>query len=95
MKHENILIRPVVTEKSTLLRDKQNKYTFLVHKDSNKLLVLDALKKMFNVTPLEVRMMNVRGKLKKVRYKYGFTSSYKKAIITLKKGDKIPIFEGA
>jgi large subunit ribosomal protein L23 len=95
MKHSIVLIRPVVTEKSTMLRDKGNKYTFIVHKDSNKMAVLDALKKMFNVTPLYVRIMNIKGKRKKVRYKYGYTASYKKAIITLKKGDKIPIFEGA
>ena len=95
MKHENVLIRPIVTEKSTMLREKQNKYLFIVHKDSNKMLVADALKKMFNVTPLDVKILNIKGKQKRVRYKLGFTSSQKKAIIKLKQGDKIPIFEGA
>jgi len=43
---------------------------------------------------LKINVINVGGKLKRVRYKYGFTSSFKKAVITLKKGDKIAIFEG-
>ena len=95
MNENEIIIRPIVTEKSTHLKEKENKYTFIVHKDANKILIKEAIKKLFSVTPLSINVMNVKGKQKKVRFKYGFTSSYKKAIVTLKKGDKIGIFEGA
>ena len=95
MRDDQIILKPWMTEKSTMLRDKFNRYTFIVNPKVNKLTVSDAIQRMFNVSPVNVNIINVRGKKKKVRYKYGFTSSYKKAIVTLNKGDKIPIFEGA
>ncbi len=95
MRIDQLIIRPVMTEKSTMLRNKYNKYTFIVHKNANKISVQDAIKNLFDVTPLNVNIINVRGKKKRVRYKLGYTSSYKKAIITLKEGEKIGIFEGA
>ena len=95
MRIDQLILRPVMTEKSTMLRHKYNKYTFIVHKNANKILVQDAIKNLFDVTPIKVNIINVRGKKKRVRYKLGYTSSYKKAIITLKQGEKIGIFEGA
>jgi large subunit ribosomal protein L23 len=95
MKHSEVIIRPLVTEKSTSMREKFNKYSFVVHKDANKIVIKEAIKKLFNVTPLSVNVVNVMGKKKRQRYNYGFTSSYKKAIVALKKGEKIGIFEGA
>lgn len=95
MRTDQLILRPVMTEKSTILRTKYNKYTFIVHKNANKVLVQDAIKNLFNVTPINVNIINVRGKKRRVRYKLGYTSSYKKAIITLKQGEKIGIFEGA
>ncbi len=95
MRNDQIILRPIMTEKSTMLKDAYNKYTFVVHKSANKILIKDAIKSLFDVTPLKVNILNVRGKKKRVRYKYGYTASYKKAIITLKQGDKISIFEGA
>ncbi|HNZ26225.1 MAG TPA: 50S ribosomal protein L23 [Spirochaetota bacterium] len=89
-----VLIKPVITEKSTSIRDKQNKYVFVVDKKADKITICRAIKNMFNVSPLKINVVNVNGKLKRVRYKYGFTSSFKKAVVTLKKGDKIAIFEG-
>lgn len=94
MREDEIIIRPLMTEKSTLLRDKDNKYSFIVHKDANKISIANAVKILFKVTPVNVNILNIKGKLKKVRAKFGYTSSYKKAIVTLKKGDKIGIFEG-
>lgn len=95
MRTDQLILRPVMTEKSTMLRTKYNKYTFIVHKSANKISVQDAIKNLFNVTPIKVNIINVRGKKRRVRYKLGYTSSYKKAIITLKQGEKIGIFEGA
>ena len=95
MKNDQIIIKPIMTEKSTMLKDNYNKYSFIVHKNANKILIKNAIKSLFDVNPLNVNIINVRGKKKRVRYKFGYTSSYKKAIVTLKKGDKIGIFEGA
>ncbi len=94
MRPEEIIIRPLVTEKSTYLREKFNKYTFVVNKSATKIAVSNAIKQMFDVTPVKVNVINVFGKIKRVRYKYGLTSSFKKCVVTLKQGDKIAIFEG-
>ncbi len=88
----DIIIRPVITEKATELA-KQNKYVFRVHKKANKDMIEKAINSIFGVTPEKVNVMIVRGKRKRVRYNYGYTASWKKAIVTLKEGDKIEIFE--
>lgn len=88
----DIIIRPVITEKATELA-KQNKYVFRVHKKANKDMIEKAINSIFGVTPLKVNVMIVRGKRKRVRYNYGYTASWKKAIVTLKEGDKIEVFE--
>lgn len=95
MRSEEILLRPVLSEKSTALREKDNKYVFVVHGDANKIMIKNAIKELYNVDPSGVNVMNTEGKMKRVRYKYGKTASFKKAIVTLKKGDKLSIFEGA
>jgi len=94
MELNKVLIRPMVTEKSTNLQKEQNKYVFVVDKNADKITIARAVKEMFNVTPVSVNVINCKGKEKRVRYKTGRTASKKKAIITLKKGDKIGIFEG-
>lgn len=89
----DILKKPVVTEKSTsLLQD--NKYTFVVDPRANKTEIKQAVEKTFKVKVEKVNTMNVRGKIKRVRRIPGRTPDTKKAIVTLKKGDKIEIFEG-
>ena len=93
MTAEQIIIRPLVTEKATRIREKENKYTFIVDKKADKIQIAKAIKEMFNVVPEKINIINCHGKLKRVRYKYGFTSSFKKCIVTLKKGEKIGIFE--
>lgn len=95
LREDQIIIKPWMTEKSTLLREKFNKYTFIVNKEANKITIANAIKKLFEVNPTDINIINVRGKKKRVRYKYGYRPSFKKAIVTLKKGDKIGIFEGA
>ncbi|MFA4886091.1 MAG: 50S ribosomal protein L23 [Desulfotomaculaceae bacterium] len=89
----DILKKPVVTEKSTsLLQD--NKYTFVVDPRANKTEIKQAVEKTFKVKVEKVNTMNVKGKIKRVRRIPGRTPDIKKAIVTLKKGDKIEIFEG-
>ena len=94
MRSEEIILRPVISEKSTKLREKENKYVFVVAKDANKIMIKAAIKELFNVVPVKVNVLNQDGKLKRVKYKYGRTPAIKKAIITLKKDEKISIFEG-
>jgi len=89
--HE-VLIKPLVTEKSTdLMQD--NKFTFKVDPKANKIEIKNAVQSIFNVNVVEVRTMNVSGKLKKQGRSVGYSSDWKKAIVTLKQGQKIPIFD--
>ncbi len=92
MNYNDILIRPIVTEKTTEMIE-SNKYVFQVNRDANKDMVKKAVKEIFKVTPVRVNVMKVRGKRKRVRYQYGYTPAWKKAIVTLKAGDKIELFE--
>ncbi len=89
----DILKKPLVTEKSTsLLQD--NKYTFEVDPRANKTEIKQAVQNIFKVKVEKVNTMRVKGKFKRVRNILGKTSERKKAIVTLRKGDKIEIFEG-
>jgi large subunit ribosomal protein L23 len=92
MNYNDIIIKPIVTEKTTDLSE-QNKYVFQVANSANKDMVKKAVKKIFNVTPDRVNVIMMRGKKKRVRYQYGYTTAWKKAIVTLKAGDKIELFE--
>lgn len=92
MDYNDVILEPILSEKSTDLSE-QNKYVFRVSIQANKHLVSKAIKEIFNVTPEKVNVMRIRGKQKRVRYQYGITPAWKKAIITLKKGDKIELFE--
>jgi large subunit ribosomal protein L23 len=93
VKKGEIVIHPIITEKSTEQQE-NGKYSFKVNKRANKKEIMKAVKDTFAVEPVSCNIMNIRGKKKKVRYKLGYTSSWKKAIVTLKEGDKIEIFEG-
>lgn len=92
MNAHEILVKPIITEKATIISD-QNKYVFRVAKTANKKTVSQAIKAVYNVEPVSVNIINVRGKVKSVRLRSGRTNAWKKAIITLKVGDKIELFE--
>lgn len=89
----DIIKKPVVTEKSMALLE-ENKYTFFVDLNANKIEIKKAVEDLFNVKVDKVRTMRVKGKLKRVRNRWGKTPDRKKAIVTLKEGNKIQIFEG-
>jgi len=100
MKLENILIEPVVTEKTNAMReDKSLKYAFRVMSDANKFQVMDAVRKIFNVKPIACNIAWVKSKKRTSRtrsgYRTGEKAAWKKAIVTLSPGEKIDIFEGA
>ena len=88
-----VLRRPLVTEKNTVLQA-QGKYAFEVAGEANKLQVKQAVEKAFKVTVTAVNVMTVPGKMRRVGRRQVLTQSWKKAIVTLKPGDKIEIFEG-
>ena len=93
MNPNDIIIRPIISEKSTGLMEK-HKYVFKVARDANKLTIMQALKELFNVNAEKVNIVNVRGKNRRLRYKIGKRTAWKKAIVTLRAGDKIEIFDG-
>ena len=72
----------------------QNKYVFKVSLKANKIMIKQAIKELFDVKPEKINIIRMRGKRKRVRYEYGKKSAWKKAIVTLKIGDKIEVFEG-
>lgn len=89
--HE-VLIRPIVTERSTGLME-ENKYTFKVNKEANKIEIKYAVETLFKVNVTDVKTMNVSGKLKRQGRTQGYTPSWKKAIVTVQAGQRLPIFE--
>jgi len=95
---KQILIRPVITEKSTKLTDKSGTYVFVVNKDSNKIEIKAAVEAMFNVTVDRVRTAVMPGKAKsrssKTAVVRGTKSSYKKAMVTLTPGETIDLLGG-
>jgi large subunit ribosomal protein L23 len=88
-----ILIRPVVSEKSYALLA-ANKYTFRIHPDANKTQVRQAVEDVFGVRVEDVRTVNVRSKPKRRGYTSGRTREWKKAIVQLHQDDSIELFEG-
>lgn len=88
----DVLKKPVLTEKSLTLLDKDNKYTFDVDVHANKIEIRNAVEKMFNVKVESVNVMNVRPKTKRLGKYVGKTNRRKKAIIKLAEGQKIDLF---
>ena len=93
MDASQIIIRPVVSEKSYVLAT-ADKYTFRVHADAHKTQIKQAVEELFDVKVLEVRTLSVKSKPKRRGYTAGRTRSWKKAIIQVRPGDTIPIFQG-
>ena len=87
----NVIIRPVVTERSFDLME-QGKYTFEVAAKAPKEEIADAVEKLFNVHVVKVNTMWVKPKTKRVRYVAGKTRTWKKAIVTLAEGESIEVF---
>lgn len=89
-----IIVRPVVTERSTELADDGGAYTFIVNKDANKIEIKKAVETLFDVKVKGVRTANYRGKWRRVGQAYGQKAAYKKAVVTLAEGQRIDVYEG-
>ena len=87
----DIIIRPIITEHSYDLIEK-NKYTFEVARDANKIEIAKAVEELFGVTVKKVNTLNVKPKVKRVRYVPGKTRQWKKAMVTIAEGETIEIF---
>ncbi|MBI3963963.1 MAG: 50S ribosomal protein L23 [Candidatus Kerfeldbacteria bacterium] len=88
-----ILIEPVISEKSAMLGS-LNQYAFAVASSANKRQVGDAVHRVYGVTPTQVRIVHVHGKTVRRGRSTGVTSDWKKAIVTIKAGEKIEFYEG-
>lgn len=88
-----VLRRPLITEKSTVLQS-LNKYVFEIADGANKLQIKQAVEKAFKVTVTGVNVVTMQGKKKRMGRREVVTMPWKKAIVTLKPGDKIEFFEG-
>ena len=91
--HRDVLIAPVVSEKSYGLLD-ANKYTFLVHPDANKTEIKISVEKVFGVKVTGVNTINRQGKRKRTRFGVGQRAATRRAIVTVAEGDRIDIFGG-
>lgn len=88
-----ILIKPTITEKSTILQE-SGKYTFEISPKANKIEVKEAVEKSFSVTVLDVNISKSRGKRKRYGPRMAKKPDIKKAVVTLKQGDRINLIEG-
>lgn len=91
MAHD-IILAPVVSEKSYDLIEHQNTYTFEVDPRANKTQIRDAIERIFRVKVLRVNTMNRQGKVKRTGYKLGRRKNVKRAVVTLAEGDSIDLF---
>lgn len=90
-----VIMRPLMTEKSIRLKDEQNTVTFQVRPDANKVEIRNAVEAVFNVKVADVRTASYEGKLKRMGRHQGRRADWKKAVVTLKPGHKIELVEGA
>jgi large subunit ribosomal protein L23 len=92
------LLHPILTEKSTLLTEKKNQYTFKVESEADKILIKKAVEEKFDVNVVSVRTVNCMGKRKRQFTRKGLIegkkSNWKKAIVTLKDGQAIDFYTG-
>lgn len=94
MKLHDVIKGPLITEKLDQAREKFRQYSFIVDKKATKVDVARAVESLFKVSVEGVRTNIVRGKTKRVGRNIGQRPNYKKAVVTLKEGDKIELFEG-
>lgn len=92
MRTQEVLIRPIITERATTLKERFNKVVFEVAKEANKHQVKDAVEALYGVSVTDVRTMIVHGKKKRRGLSIGKRPNWKKATVTLKQGDNIDFF---
>ncbi|OPY69034.1 MAG: 50S ribosomal protein L23 [Syntrophorhabdaceae bacterium PtaU1.Bin034] len=95
MNQYDVIVRPIVTEKSSLMKEGANQYVFEVAMSANKIEIARAVEQLFKVKVTSVRVINMEGKKRRLGRFSGKRSDWRKAIVRLNPKDKIPFFEGA
>ena len=94
MNDHAVVLKPLITEKTNVARYSGNKFYFQVHPKANKNMITSALEKIYKVKVVKCNVLIVKGKKKRTRYGASYGSNWKKAIVTLKTGDKFDFYEG-
>jgi large subunit ribosomal protein L23 len=94
MNYYNLIIRPLVTEKTTIQKELHNQFSFEVDPRANRVEIRKAIEKIFNVRVASVKTLHVKGKVKQRGRIIGKRKDWKKAIVTLMPGERIDFFEG-
>ena len=92
MDSNSIIIKPLVTEKSTHQQSTRNSYAFQVNPQANKHQIKDAIERQYNVKVVDVRTMNRKGKPRRAKFKMTQTSDWKKAVVELDQNSRIELF---
>lgn len=92
MDNTNVIIKPLVTEKSTRQQELLNTYAFQVHPDANKHQIKQAVEALYSVKVVDVRTLNRKGKPRRTRYRLTTTSDWKRAIVVLDENSRIELF---
>ena len=92
MHSNDVIIKPLVTEKSTHQQQTRNSYAFQVHPAANKHQIKDAIEKQYQVKVTDVRTMNRKGKPRRSRFKLTTTSDWKRAVVVLDENSRIELF---
>jgi len=94
MTNDQVILAPLVTEKSTIVTEHANQVVFRVRREAGKDKIRNAIEELFKVTVVRIRTANYMGKLRRRGRAVGRQRSWKKAYVTLKEGDRIEFFEG-
>ena len=92
MDHTNVIIKPLITEKSTHQQTTRNVYTFMVHAGANKPQIKQAIEKIYEVKVKDVRTLNRKGKPRMNRFRATTTADWKRAIVVLDENSRIELF---
>jgi len=94
MNPHEIIRKPIITEKSTIQKEKDNQLTFEVDRKANRVEIRYAVEKIFDVRVIKVRTIQMKGKVKRMGRTLGKRRDWKKAIVTMAAGENIEFFEG-
>ena len=90
-----VIKRPLITEKANILKEKENKVSFVVDRGANKAEIKEAVERLLKVKVLKVHISNMKGKPRRIGRSIGKRPDWKKAVVSLRPGDRVDFFEGA
>jgi len=90
-----VIKKPLITEKANILKEKDNKIAFVVAPEANKAEIKEAVERLLKVKVLKVNVATMKGKPRRIGRTSGKRADWKKAVVTLRAGDRIEFFEGA